>query len=160
MKGINWKNTGSLTYFGAVAFLKKSYMHENGRFLEKCHLLLPYLGKNNEKMNNQSLSLSKPMSLNLSNYIRQKSNLRQADLAVPACAEGKLQHRRSQIYQQKCDLIGMEVSWLSLLSLFKAISNYNVLTTLLNEGNNKYFCLVSGLNQAILLWVIQIYRRT
>lgn len=94
-----WKNTGSLTYLGPVPFLKKSYMHENGRFLENCHLLLLCLGKNNEKMNNQSLSLSKPMSvivngynLSLSNYIRQQSNLRQADLALPACAEGKPQH--------------------------------------------------------------------
>lgn len=52
------------------------------------------------------------------------------------------------------------ISWLALLSLFKAISNYNVLTTLCNEGNNKHFCLAPGLNQAILLWVIQIYRRT
>jgi len=38
-------------------------MHENRRFLEYCHLLLLCLGENIEKMNNQSLSLSKPMSV-------------------------------------------------------------------------------------------------
>lgn len=87
------ENTGSLTYLGAVSFLKKSDMHENGRFFKNCHLLLLCLGKNNEKMNSQSLSLSKPMNvivdgynLSLSKYIRQKGNLKPADLALPACA--------------------------------------------------------------------------
>lgn len=97
MKCIKWKNTGSLTYLGAVSFLKKSNMHENGRFFENCHLLLLCLDKNNEKMNSQSLSLSKPMNvivdgynLSLSNYIRQKSNLKPEDLALPVCAGEKL----------------------------------------------------------------------
>lgn len=104
MKSIKWKKQRQSNLPWGCFPPKKFYEHENGKFLEHCHLFLFCLGKNNNKMNNQSLSLSKPMSvivdgynLNLSNCIRQRSNLRQADLALPACAEGKLQHWRNQL---------------------------------------------------------------